>query len=69
MIEENRGEAGLLRARPIIDPEMTTDEPTVIEDGHSVKKTRIEESLKGVYDPHVDYSYAGVFLKFSIIMK
>ncbi|KAH0851438.1 hypothetical protein HID58_090290 [Brassica napus] len=69
MVEENRGEAGLLRARPIIDPEMTTDEPTVIEDGHSVKKTRIEESLKGVYDPHVDYSYAGVFLKFSIIMK
>ncbi|XP_048621630.1 uncharacterized protein LOC106418850 isoform X3 [Brassica napus] len=41
MIEENRGEAALLRARPVV-LEMTVEEPTVTEDGHSVKKARVE---------------------------
>ncbi|KAF3498916.1 hypothetical protein DY000_02052153 [Brassica cretica] len=41
MIEENRGEAALLRARPVV-LEMTAEEPTVTEDGHSVKKARVE---------------------------
>lgn len=41
MVEENRGEAALLRA-PHVVLEMTSEEPTVMEDGHSVKKARIE---------------------------
>ena len=41
MIEENRGEAALLRARPVV-LEMTAEEPTVTEDKHSVKKARVE---------------------------
>ncbi|KAF2616971.1 hypothetical protein F2Q68_00038545 [Brassica cretica] len=41
MVEENRGEAALLRARPVV-LEMTAEKPTVTEDGHSVKKARVE---------------------------
>ncbi|KAL0756387.1 hypothetical protein Bca101_094055 [Brassica carinata] len=38
---QNRGEAALLRARPVV-LEMTAEKPTVTEDGHAVKKARVE---------------------------
>ncbi|KAF3495489.1 hypothetical protein DY000_02056555 [Brassica cretica] len=41
MVEENKGEAALLRARPVV-LEMTAEKPTVTEDGHSVKKAHVE---------------------------
>ncbi|KAF2589997.1 hypothetical protein F2Q70_00038135 [Brassica cretica] len=41
MIEENRGEAALLQARPVV-LEMTAEELTVTDDGQSVKKARVE---------------------------